>query len=419
MAGDKLEILNLGPKLKFIGEFIPHLYSFSIGIFFSLGSRDENRGKEGKTHFLEHMLFKGTRKRSAQELFKKIESLGGTFDAYTTKENTILVTRFLKEYQDDVVDIILEMMNEATLPEDEFEKEKAVILEEIKSSREDPEDRVFDLLFEVAFKPHPIANPIVGFSESVISLTRDEILGHFQSFISQPITVAVAGNYHQDSLIDKIGRIRGNDLERVSRIKPTFNAKKVAIEGRRDISQVYVALGTLSFPFPDERRYPINVISSALGGGMSSRLFLRLREREGLVYNIQTFNELFSDIGLMGIFFIADQKNLYRCLEVIKEELLKLKGSGFTDEEIQIHRSLIKGNFLIGLENTSNRMLRLGRSLSQLGKVPEIAEVIEKIDGVDHESISELLPKLCSPDRYTIAVVGEAEEDEVRGFFER
>lgn len=414
----KVDVINLKERLKLAGEYIPFLYSFSIGIFYSCGSRDELIGREGLTHFLEHMLFKGTNRRSARELFRKIESLGGAFDAYTTKENIIIITRFLKEYQDDVLEILLEIMNEAAFPKNEFDKEKAIILEEIKSTKEDPEDRAFDLLFETGFNPHQIAKPIIGYQSTVEKLARTNILEHFNSFVSQPITVAVAGNYDHDSLIKKIRNLKSGSGSLLERAEPPFNPGKIAIEPRKDISQVYVAMATKGVPFCDPSRYALNVITSALGGGMSSRLFLRLRETEGLVYNVQTFNEFFSDMGILGIFFVADQKNLKRCLVAIRDELINVSKNNFTTDELDIHRSLIKGNFLIGLESTTNRMLRLGRSLSQLGEIPTISEITSAIDHVDQKTIESMIQDLCDPSKYTMAVVGKALESETNIFYE-
>ncbi|HIE05469.1 MAG TPA: insulinase family protein, partial [bacterium (Candidatus Stahlbacteria)] len=413
----KFEIIKLRERLNFVGEFIPHVYSFSAGILFACGSRDEVSGSEGLTHLLEHMLFKGTNRRSAKELFKKIESLGGSFDAYTTKENMIIMTRFLREYQDGVVDIILEMLNEAALPDEEFGKEKSIILEEIKSTNEDPEDRVFDLFFETVFKPHQIANPIVGYKTTVERLGRENILDHFDAFISQPITFSVAGNYDQESVLNRINSIRIDNKPIFKRSPPVFHPRRIGFEARKDLSQVYVVLATEGVPFVDDRRYAMNIISSALGGGMSSRLFLRLRETEGLVYNVQTFNEFFTDIGIFGIFFITDQKNLGRCLDAIGDELKELGNTNFSNEELNIHRSLIKGNFLIGLESTTNRMLRLGRSLAQLKEIPSVSDITSIIESIDQKSVAPLLKKICDQRNYSIAVVGKAEEEEIRSFF--
>lgn len=418
MEKNKIDVINIRKGLGLAEEYISHVYSFSIGIFFSCGSRDETKGMEGLTHFLEHMLFKGTNRRSAKELFQKIESLGGAFDAYTTKENIIIITRFLREYQADVVDIILEIMNEAAFPKDEFDKERAIILEEIKSSREDPEDRVFDLLFKVAFSPHPMSNPIIGYQSIVEVLERSTLLDHFRSFVSQPTTIAVAGNYDHESLVKRIGDLKSDTRPLFQRAEPVFNAGQIIVEPRKDISQVYVAMGTRCVPFVDPSRYTVSVISSTLGGGMSSRLFLRLRETEGLAYNIQTFNEFFSDVGLFGIFFVTDQKNLSRCLKSIRDELVGLKRNNFSKEELNIHRSLIKGNFLIGLESTTNRMLRLGRSFSQLKEIPSVSMIIDAIDGIDQEKTASLVEQLANPANYSIAVVGKANKEEVNIFFE-
>ncbi|HID32226.1 MAG TPA: insulinase family protein, partial [bacterium (Candidatus Stahlbacteria)] len=244
------------------------------------------------------------------------------------------------------------------------------------------------------------------------------VFDFFQRFRSQSITVAAAGNYDTEFLVGKLQDLRNGKRPSFIREPPIFNEQKTGIESRKDISQVYVAMAVPSVPFVDDRRYAVNIISSALGGGMSSRLFLRLREKEGLVYNVQTFNEFFSDIGLLGIFFVTDQKNFPKCLEAIRDELLRVRYENFTEEELSIHRALIKGNFLIGLENTSTRMLRLGRSLSQLGEIPSVANVISNIESIDQESVAPLLEKLCDPTRYSIAVVGSARPDDVRRFYQ-
>lgn len=276
--------LAINDKITLLAEHIPHFYSFSLGLFINAGSRDETYEESGITHLVEHMLFKGTQRQTSFEIMKRIEALGGSFDAFTTKENVVILTRFLSEHLIEIFDLISEILLESTFDAEGLEREKNVVLEELKSQFDDPEDYVFELLFDAIFAPSAFGYPISGREESLKLINREKITDFYKKFLSPRFVVAIAGRFELDSLVSRINDgIRNLPYASVPRKNPAVNRSVFRVQKRQEISQVYVALGMGGPPYKDMRRFPLALLNSAFGGSMSSRLFQSMREKEGRV----------------------------------------------------------------------------------------------------------------------------------------
>ncbi|MEO0105963.1 MAG: pitrilysin family protein [candidate division WOR-3 bacterium] len=410
---------DLTPGLTIVAENIPRYYSFSLGIFINRGSRDEVPKINGITHLIEHMLFKGTRRKTALEIVRMIEGLGGSFDAFTTKENLVIVTKFLSEHLISIFDLVLEMLLESKLEKDDLEKEKSVILEEIKSSNEDPGEYVFDLLFKAIFNTHAMGMPITGTTESVSNIDLKTVSAHYREMLQNKMTIALSGNFQYEEFV-KLARNRfaGYKLNTNVRKKPDAFVSSSIVQTRKDISQVHLALAIPAVEYASPIRHHLILLSTILGGGMSSRLFQRLREGEGLVYDVHSFLDLYCDCGVFGFYFNCDKKNLKKAIECLKFIFDEINQRKFDKEEIKIAKTYVTGNLLLGLENSTNRMLRLGREFSYLGKITPITDTVDKIKNITDDELNNLIAPYFNLSNYSIAGVGPIKEDELNNLLD-
>ncbi len=404
-------IQEISPNIKVVGEMLNQYYSFALGLFITGGARDEKKEDNGITHFIEHMLFKGTNRRSALEIVRMIEGLGGSFDAFTTKESLVIVTRFLSEHLLKVFDLICEILFESKFQSEEFQKEKGVITEEIKSNNEDPAEYIYDLLFEAVFKDHPMALPIAGTIESVSNLELAHTQSYYTKLLSYQMTIAISGNFNlQDLITFAQKRFKPGRMEDLGRVPPGTYQPNHLFQTRKDITQVHLCLGIPAVAYASALRHPLLIISTMLGGGMSSRLFQGLREEKGLVYDVHSFIDFYSDCGILGFYLSTDRKNLPEVTKQIKNIFDDLQNKGFTTEEIEIAKTYITGNLLMGLENSTNRMLRLGREFSYLQKVTPVEETVRKINAISKEEINRLVGDYLALNNYSVVAIGPIEE---------
>ncbi|MEO0094801.1 MAG: pitrilysin family protein [candidate division WOR-3 bacterium] len=409
---NSVTIQDIGSNVKIVAEALNQYYSFALGLFITYGSRDERKETNGVTHLIEHMLFKGTSKKSALEIVQMIEGLGGSFDAFTTKESLVIVTRFLSEHLIKVFDLIGEILLESKFGNDEFSREKSVIIEEIKSNNEDPSEYVYDLLFDGVFRNHPMSMPIAGTIESVSGLNLETAQIHYKELLNCPMVIAVSGNFNLDDLIafaqKKLGTGGQISLKRVS---PESYQPGHLFQNRRDITQIHLCFGMPAVAYSSNIRHAILLLSTMLGGGMSSRLFQGLREEKGLVYDINSFIDFYSDCGIIGFYLSTDKKNLSEVVKQLKKIFDAIYINGFSLEEIEIAKTYITGNLLMSLENSTNRMLRLGREASYLQKVSPIEETVKKIKMIEQEEIHKLTKEYLDLKKYSISAVGPIDEN--------
>ncbi len=364
------------------------------------------------------MLFKGTSQKSSLDIVKLIEGLGGSFDAYTTKENLVIVTKFLSEHIARVFNLITELLLESKVAQEDLTKEKSVILEEIKSNIEDPGDYVFDLFFKALFYNHPMGLPIAGTEESLKKIDAERTKIHYQELLKKELVIAVSGNFDYGEVSDLTKKsFRHLGMHKARRVRPEGHHGEVTVQKRNEISQVHCVFGIQGVPYRSPLRYRFSILNTAFGGGMSSRLFQALREKEGLVYNVQAFIDLYSDCGVSGFYFVCDKKNLKKVAEQLQLIFMDIHKNGFNKEEIELAKTYLSGNLLLSLESSSNRMLRLGRELSHLKKVNSIDEVLKQIRAVDETQINELITDYLDLKKYTIAAIGPVQKKEIEDIF--
>ncbi len=410
---------NINSEIKIVGEHLPQYYSFALGLFINRGSRDESRKDNGITHLIEHMLFKGTSRKSALEIVQMIEGLGGSFDAFTTKENLVIVTRFLSEHFIKVFELICEILLESRFGEEEFLKEKSVIIEEIKSNNEDPAEYIYDLMFDAIFKNHPMAMPIAGTVESVSELNLNNVQHHYQELLKSRIVIAVSGNFNYAELLETARNKFTSVCQTTDERKvPEPYQPRTVFQTRNDISQVHLVFCIPAVAYSSNLRHPLLLLTTMLGGGMSSRLFQGLREQKGLVYDVHSFIDFYSDCGVLGFYLSADKKNLDKIITQLKSIFRELYKNGFAKDEIEIAKTYVTGNFLLSLENSSNRMLRIGREVSYLNKTIAIDEIVKMINKIDEKEINGFVNEYLDLRRYSIAAVGPIDEktiDKIKG----
>ncbi len=416
---NKIIQTQINPALKIIAEKIPKFYSFSMGFFINHGSRDESLADNGITHLIEHMLFKGTSRKSALEIVKMMESLGGAFDAYTTKENLIIITKFLSEHIGLVFELIAEILLESKIDSAELNKEKSVVLEEIKSSDDDPGDTVFDLFFRTILPDHALGRPIAGTIESIEKINAPHTKSYYRGLLNREMIIALSGNYDYEQIASlATKRFASTDLSNPERTTPRFHLGHVAAEHKKEVSQVHFVFGTRGVEYSSDQHYVLSVMNTAFGGGMSSRLFQGLREKDGLVYHVQSFLDFYCDCGITGFYFICDKKNVGKVVHRLKTIFKDIADQGFNKEEIDRAKTYLSGNLLLSLESSTSRMLRLARENVYSQKVASVDEVVAKINSVSEQQVNSRISKFLQPAHYTIAAVGPTDEKEVQAVFD-
>jgi len=395
--------------IRVVTERMEGVRSVSLGICIMSGSRDENKNEKGISHLIEHMLFKGTETRTAKDIAVAIESIGGTLNAFTAKEFTYYYARFLDKHFDRVWELLTDILEHPKFEEKELIKEKAVILEEIQSFEDSPEEQALHGLTTIVFKNHPLAHPITGTRRELNSLSRDALL-RFRNlhYTGDNLIVAASGHLEHEKLVELVTSSLSpydNPRERNGQ-PPEKNSPEIEIKTRRDISQVRVAMGCRTMKYDSKERMPLLVLNTLLGDGMSSRLFQRLREEEAQVYTIFSYLELFKDAGLLGVYLATSKKHLNSATNNIFDEFVKLRNTGVNQEELKNTKEHLKGGLLLGLESTANRMLRLTKDEIYLSRYVPLDEIISSIDNVKEEDIAALAERFLDPSSSSISIVG-------------
>lgn len=398
---------TLDNGVKIIAEDINTVQSVSIGFFVKSGVLYENPKLQGVSHFIEHMMFKGTPGRSAKLIAKEFDRIGGYLNAFTAKDYCCFYARVVKDKIGIAVDVLSDMLINSEFQNDELERERKVVLEEIKMYEDSPDEIIHELLTKNLWQKSNIGKPILGTTKTVSSMSRKAILDVFNSqYVSGNMAVCVAGNIDWDALksllSEKLAPMRTGEIDSTSiSMTPTYEA----IIYQKNIEQVHLAMGTPGFSFSQKDRYPLTIMNAAFGGGMSSRLFQEIREKRGLAYSVYSYHTSFRDTGLFGIYAGTSMKNLADVLELCKTEIEKVASEGLTDEEINDTREQLKGNMLIGLEGTTNRMNRLAtRFLYNLPtRIPE--EAIKPYLNVTSEDVKRVASKILNEKKMSITMI--------------
>jgi len=401
----KKTVLSNG--LRIVTERIPHVRSVALGIWVATGTRDETPANNGISHFVEHMVFKGTRKRSAREIAECIESVGGYLNAFTSKEVTCFYAHLLDEDLARAVDVLADLVTGPLFDEEEIQKEKGVVLEEINNLEDTPEELVHEQFLKDLFPDHPLGFSTLGTRESVAALTRDDLVRYMKrNYTLDRIVVAASGNVKHQELV----RLVQPALEPLPQVggkrplsTPTPGTRNHLEEA--SILQAHLCVGTTSYPYRDPRKFALLALNTLLGGGMSSRLFQTIRETYGLAYTVYSFLDFLLDTGVFGIYVGTDKDKVDACLELIVKELETLRHTEVPAEELARTKSQLKGNLMLGLESTSGRMNRLAKMELYVRSYYTLDDIIEKIDAVRAADIYQVANELFLPERLQTTIL--------------
>ncbi|MCA2215234.1 M16 family metallopeptidase [Jidongwangia harbinensis] len=401
--------------LRIVTESIQTTRSASIGVWVNVGSRDETPALSGASHFLEHLLFKGTRKRTALDISAEIEAVGGETNAFTTKEYTCYYARVLDADLPLAVDVLCDAVADSVLAPPDVETERGVILEEIAMHDDEPGDEVHDLFTEVIFGDHPLGRLISGTEATIAPMTRTQINRFYRRrYVPPRIVIAAAGNLDHGTVVRLIRKaIAGTALDTepaapeahrpADRRVRTLPAQTVVRS--RDTEQAHIVLGATGIGRLDDRRFALGVLNNVLGGGMSSRLFQEIREKRGLAYSVYSYGSQYADAGLFGVYAGCAPGKVDEVLDLARAELGKIAKSGVTAEEVARGKGMVKGSYVLGLEDTGSRMSRLAKSEMLYGDLMTVDGLLAEVDAVTLDDVNALAHDLLSQPM-SLAVVG-------------
>lgn len=405
----QVEIKRLDNGIPVLIENIENLNSATLGIFIKTGSKNELEGEEGISHLLEHMMFKGTNKRTSKELSEIIDNEGGISNAYTSKEITAYYVQMLSHKLDIGVDILNDMFLNSTFTKENLEKEKNVVIEEIKMYEDIPEDKVHDENGQFAL--HGVqSNSVLGTIESVKGITREKLVSYFKERYSpKRMIVSVSGRVDIEALMkqlnDGIGKIEENDIVRSYDGNITIHSGENTI--KRDTNQIHLCFNTRGISLTDEIRYPVSIISNILGGNMSSRLFQKIREDRGLAYSVYAYNSSYVEGGIFTVYAGTTKEDYKEVIEVIKNEFADIKENGITPEELQKAKNQFMSMLTFGLEGSKSRMSRMASSYIVYDRVRDLDEIIDEIEAITLEDISKAAKIIFDEKYYSHTVLGD------------
>jgi predicted Zn-dependent peptidase len=386
--------------------------SVAVGVWVKVGSRYEPSEQNGISHFLEHMFFKGTKKRDTRDIAVEIDSIGGDLNAFTSREQTAFYIKVLDEFLDKGIDLLSDILVNSVFPEDELEKEKKIIKEEIKMVEDTPDDYVHDLFSVTIWGNEGLGQPILGRRETVASFTREDILSHIRRYYgTKDIVVSCAGNFVPDELMKMLGR-RFGGLRHGSEPK-----KGDPPEFRRDVrvytkemSEAHICVGVPALSQTSDERYAFFLLNTVLGAGVSSRLFQEIRERRGLAYSVYSFTSSYVDTGLWGVYAGVSKRRIREVADVIVREMLDLKDT-LTDTELERAKKHLKGNLILGLESTSSRMNNIARQEIYFGRYISSDEIMKSVERVDLKQVKDLADRLIRKDLFSITAYGPIQKN--------
>jgi predicted Zn-dependent peptidase len=409
------QISRLNNGLTIATAEMPHMASVSLGLWVGVGGRYEPAPLNGVSHFIEHLLFKGTRKRSAQQIAKEIDAVGGVLNAFTGKEFSSFYAKVLDEHLPLAIDLLFDLFLNSLFSRDELEKERQVIAQEINMVEDTPDEYIHDLFSESFWPRHPLGLPILGRLETISRMKRTELVDflHHRYTAIAPILVA-AGNLKHDALLnlvaDKVARIKPRKGRKQGR--PPQAHRNVTVKNK-PLEQVHVLLGTQAPSATHPQRYALSILNTVFGGGMSSRLFQEIREKRGLSYSVYSFLSSFVDSGMLGVYAGTGQDTVARVLRIVLKEMKKLENAPLSRKELSAAKEQLKGNLLLSLESTDSRMGRLAKSEIYFGRFIGTEEIIQGIDRVTADEVGELANLVFKPDSLSLTVLGPVTEKSI------
>jgi predicted Zn-dependent peptidase len=409
-------LTRLDAGLRVVTEEMPALRSAAVGFWVGTGSRDESDAVGGASHFLEHLLFKGTAQRSALEIANAVESVGGDMNAFTTQELTAFYVRVPDERLDLALEILSDIVWRPVLSPADVESERQVILEEIRMRDDTPDDVVHELFGSTLFPDHPLGREVLGTRASIGAMSRDAIADYHQRhYRPANVVVAAAGNVRHEDVVERVAdrlEAAGDRPERLQ--SPDSPPRRLAVLAR-PTEQAHVVLGMRGLARGDDDRYALSVLNQALGGGMASRLFQEIRERRGLAYSVYSYRTSYVDTGTFAVYLGTAPGRLDEALGVVDAELERLVGErGISADELEAAKGHLKGSIALSLESSASRMHRIGSNELTLGEVPTLDEVVARVDAVGPADVARVIERVLGRTDRTLAVVGPFEESDFR-----
>ena len=404
--------ITLKNGLRIIGERIPHFRSVSVGFWVGSGSQYETPDEAGLSHFLEHMVFKGTEKRTTRQIAEEMDKVGGQLNAFTSKECTCFYAKVVDEHLPLAMDVLSDLVTAPIFDPTELEKEKGVVIEEINMSADDPEDSVHELLMLANYGDQPVARPILGTEEKIAAYSPEDLRAYWKKMYRPQNTVlALAGNYDWNTVVALAEKLldKWSPDAFESRACTTNPVPVTLLTKEKDIEQIHICLGFPALPIGDERSYELSLFNSVFGGAMSSRLFQKIREERGAAYTVYSYPNAYTDSGMLSVYAGTNPDAAEDVYGLLLGEAKKLSSEGMTRDEFMMAREQLKAGYILGLESTSARMQSLGRRLLLLGNTRTETEVIDRVNAIDFDSTNALMHEILSAP-HSVALVGKNAE---------
>jgi len=406
---ENVQLATLGSGVRVVTEVVPSVRSVALGLWVRTGSRDEAEGQEGLSHFLEHLLFKGTERFSAIEISERFDGMGAAANAATSKESTHIHARFLDEHTEDAFDLMAEMMLGPTFPD--IDSEREVVLEEIAMYEDEPQDRVHDFLAQAVYGDHPLGRRVLGEAGVIADTPVPKIADYHRGrYVADSLVVGAAGHLEHEDIVALAERfvkapegdvpsVNGGAPKREPRLR--FNSK--------DTEQYHICFGAPGISRGDDRRFALAVIDSAFGGSVSSRLFREVREKRGLAYAVGSYAEQYLDRGSVATYVGTREDNVAEACEIIAREMASLSSDGVGGEELERAKEHVKGRMVLGMESTAARMSRIARSTLFDLEILSLDEMIARVDSVSEDDVASLAAELYDPAGFSAACIGKDE----------
>ncbi len=395
--------------LTILTERMPHVRSISLGIWLKIGSRNEVPEVNGVAHFIEHLLFKGTAHRTGEDIARQVDSIGGHLDAFTAKETICYSTKVLDEHLSLAFDILSDLVLNPKFDPGDMEKERGVILEEIKMVEDTPDDLVHEIFMQNFWKDQPLGRPILGTKQTISRLERERVLQFFQEYYTPgTIIISAAGNLDPDRVLDLVRSKFGSILAQRNGYSavPAHTHSRITIRSKKELEQVHICMGVPSYPLSHEDRYTCYILNTILGGGMSSRLFQNIREKQGLAYAIYSGLNSYRDTGCLYVYAGTSLETTGRVVDLIVDEFRNLKKQSIDPEELRRAKDYLKGSLMLSLESTSSRMSNLARQEMYFGNYYSLDELISHIEAVSSEDIQRLAQGFFETRQIALTVLG-------------
>ena len=407
------ERTTLDSGLTVVSETMREVRSVSVGFWFDVGARDEPESLAGTSHFLEHLLFKGTPSRSAKQIADAFDAVGGDVNAFTGREYTCYYARVLDDDLIMALDVLADMVSNSLVDPDELESERKVILEEIAMHEDAPDELVHDLFFRAMWDGHPLGRPVLGFNDSIAKVTRDEVVEYWrQRYSPANLVVAAAGNVDHDNLVAEVSeRVDVDGGHKTLRGGPTPASRAGTRIHRRPTEQAHIVAGVEALHRAHEDRHALTLLDTVLGGGMSSRLFQEIREKRGLAYSVYSYRSLFADTGAFSIYAGTTPQNAQTVMGLVDAEVHSILSEGITPAELDRAKGHVKGSIVLSSEDPGSRMTRLGKQQITTGEILSIDELIRRFDAIEMDDMKRVTDLVLGDGEFQVTIVGPFDQD--------